>query len=134
MSDPAIAIHDAIKPLVVAATATGPAKGRVHYRVPTGAAFPFVHIADNDLMGDEESFTGWVNVTTTIHVFSRSADQREAKMVGSQVRAAFATPFALTGGFEIAEGPFTDATYFTDPDGLTEHGVITVTYKVVPTA
>lgn len=97
---------------------------RIHDGPPRGTAFPFVSIGESGQSDWSDGSTAGGAIRLTLHVWSRAAGKREAwSILGLLMRL-----------LHEAELPLSDHTLIqlraelaevrTDPDGLTEHGVL----------
>ncbi|MDO1559824.1 DUF3168 domain-containing protein [Brevundimonas sp. 2R-24] len=130
MSEPAYALQKAV---VVALKGAGVCAGRVYDRVPTPVTFPFVQIGNDSFSEAYDLGADFTECDVTVHVYSRAVGKPELKTITSAVRAALDQALSLDS-FAMAEARFTGSRYFTDPDGLTEHAVLTFEYLVQPLA
>lgn len=108
--------------------------GRIYDRVPKNAVFPYVVIGDTQCLDDgaldEDCVGGW-EIYHDIHVFSRpdSGSKEEVKTIAAAVITAVTgiTDFA---GYKVVVAALETARFFRDPDGLTEHGVLTFKFLI----
>ncbi|MGE0828942.1 MAG: DUF3168 domain-containing protein [Hyphomonadaceae bacterium] len=139
-ADPAAALQRA----VFAALSDSPAGLRVFDRIPqpnpneAEAAYrrrvqmPYVTIGDDDIIDDSNACFAASEAFVTVHVWSGAVGKMEAKAIGGAVRDALSVELAIDG-FICTEAEFRDARYFTDPDGVTTHGVLSFRYLIDPT-
>jgi hypothetical protein len=120
---------------IVSALKAAPAlcDGRVFDNPPHGAAFPYLTIGDDQVVDDGNSCgEGW-QVYADIHVWSRPAAKSKLEM--KDLAAAVVTRLlALDGvaGFAVTVAALETARSFRDPDGITEHGVVTMRFLLDP--
>lgn len=108
------AIHDALK---AAPTVAG---GRVYDRVPEDAAYPYVSIGEDQIVGDGNACgDGW-EVFADVHVWSRKPGFPEAKGIAAAVVGKVAAITAISG-FSLLHVELQDQRALRDPDGLTSH-------------
>lgn len=101
---------------------------RAYDRVPTDYVMPYATIDDAQILDDGNTCDDDVfEVFATIHYWSRTVGQVEAKLGADTIRGALKAPF-LVDGFEITSAKFESALHLTEPDGLTAHAVITFRY------
>lgn len=73
---------------------------------------------------------GSVLIFHTLHIWKEEQSLAGVRRIGWEIRQALrAGRVALEGGFVLA-GWVTTARYMRDPDGLTSHGVVTVTATI----
>jgi hypothetical protein len=107
------------------------AGGRVYDRVPAKPDFPYVSIGDEQTIDDGNSCDDGWEVYPDIHVWSRQVGHVEAK----QLMAAIVPRLkAITSvdGHTVISVSFEGTRVFTDPDGLTTHGVVTPKFIITP--
>lgn len=97
---------------------------RIHDGPPRGTLFPFVSIGDAGQNDWSDGSTAGGDIRLTLHVWSRQAGKREAwTILGALMRLLHDMQLPLADHAlvllraELAE-------VRTDPDGLTEHGVL----------
>lgn len=135
MSDQALALQGALfavlsEPGSPVAALVG---GRIHDRVPVDPAgrvkaeFPYITIRDAETADAGADCVDGEDITVTLHIWSRAVGSVEAKRIGGALKAALDRA-ELDLGAEVAlvELQWRGAQYFTDPDGLTTHGVVTL--------
>lgn len=122
-----------------ALTTAGVAGGRIYDRVPPDPTFPYVTIGDEQVIddggsGDGGCVGGWA-ATVDVHVWSRpvTGSKAEAKSLAAAVVVALGGVIDPAGFVIVSHGLDTVRT-FRDPDGLTEHAVVSYTYRVSPAA
>jgi len=115
-------------------------EARIYDRVPpqaspagakSGAAFPYVTIGDDQVVDDSTDCGDAYELFVTVHIWSRDVGKVASKLLASAIRAALDVPLAIDG-FVVVVHEFNDARFFREPDGLTEHGVLTFRYLVDP--
>lgn len=108
--------------------------GRIYDRVPENADFPYVTIGDEDVLDDgNDCLVEW-DVAATIHIWSRpsSGSKREVKQIMGKVQRGLCDPTLPVTGYAISLALLQQARAFRDPDGLTEHGVLTIQFTLYP--
>lgn len=114
-------------------TAASIAGDRVFDRPPTNASFPYVTIGDEQVIDDGTTCADAWDVATDVHVWSRpeSGSKSELKTLIAQIVPLLATEIAVTG-FRNVSGNLETTRSFRDPDGITEHAVLTFRYLLDP--
>lgn len=133
MSDPSLALQDAIDAALRASTEMAAAMGVNVVRLysmtaPVDAPFPYVVIGEDQVVDDSTECADSSEVFTTIHVWSRveddvKASRRQAKTMAGAVRATLKAPLAVAG-FDVVLQEFETTRHLTDPDGRTAHSVV----------
>lgn len=110
------------------------AGGRIYDRVPATAAYPRITIGDDQVLDDGNSCEeGW-EVFSNVHIWSRSnaGSKAEAKDLAAQVVDRLVIENLSVFGFSVVIAAFQDQRTQRDPDGLTEHTVVTVRHVLQP--
>lgn len=133
MTDPALALQDAIEQTLRADASLLAAMGLAQVRLytmsaPVAAPYPFVVIGEDQVIDDSTECADSSEVIATIHAWARIEDdvagsRRQAKAMAGAVRAALKA-MTTVAGFDLVLSEFEDARHLTDPDGLTAHAVI----------
>ena len=141
MSDPALAVQEAVEGALRGSEAVKTAMGLAAVRLyplapPDAAPFPYLVIGEDQVIGDETECSAGSEIFTTIHVWSRveddvSASRAQAKRIAGAVRTAIDRTLGV-GGFDLVECRFEDARHLTDPDLRTAHAVVTHRLLVEP--
>lgn len=126
MSDPSLEMQGAVFAALQAdAAVSALVAGRVYDRVPETATFPYIQIGSFQTLDDGADCIDATEVFATIHAWSRSVGQVEAKRIASAVRAALHDkPLALTA-YRMVDVRHRSSVITADPDGESTHGVIT---------
>jgi hypothetical protein len=128
-ADPSLPLQKAVNAkLVGAAAVTALVGDRIYDRVPAKPTFPFIHLGDDQIIGDDEwgeNSDCYVNV----HVYSRGVGKVEVKTIAAAVRAALDTRL-IVSGFLCGEYQYEETKYITQADGLTEHAIIEFYYSL----
>jgi hypothetical protein len=97
---------------------------RIHDGAPRGTAFPFVTIGDAGQFDWSDGDTPGGAVRATLHVWSRAVGKREAwTILGRMMSLLHEAELALSEKALVSlRAEFAEVR--TDPDGLTEHGVL----------
>ncbi|MBD9372112.1 DUF3168 domain-containing protein [Rhizobium sp. ARZ01] len=107
--------------------------GRVYDRIPTGtngkvtATFPHVGFGPYDFVSDDADCITAGEHTLQIDIWSRAVGRGEAKQITDAVRRALHGYEADMGVYRLVEMRTDFARVIGDPDGLTSHGIVTVT-------
>lgn len=141
MSDPSEAIQNAIEATLRADTAVKAQFGgqtRLYtLSAPVGAAFPYILIGDDQVIGHDIECGEASTVAVTVHVYARGGTPPEsrlkAKAIAACVRKALTAKLTLEG-HEMIDWVFETTRHLTDPDGLTAHSVLNLTYDTAPSA
>ncbi|MVB04162.1 DUF3168 domain-containing protein [Agrobacterium vitis] len=121
-------VQKAIYEAMLAANCCG---GRVYDNVPSDAQFPYHTIGDEQVSDDSTSCgAAWI-VYCDIHSWSRPASGSKA-----EVKAARAAAFAAISGipdipgFQLDGVDLETARTQADPDGITQHDILTVRFLI----
>jgi hypothetical protein len=131
VNDPSLPLQAA----VYAALTTSPGLGAsVYDRVPidnTGkvtAAFPYIHIGEDQITSDADQCHDAMTAYATVHVWSRAVGKVEAKTIMAEVCERLDLKLNVIGFGVIAHGVDDGPRHLTDRDGLTSHSVVTFRY------
>lgn len=133
MSDPAKAMHKAIRDALVASNDLKTAMGgtwNVYDSVPAEPTYPFVRIGEDQPLGNDNGcFEGW-EYFHTLHLFARPAPplgaMPTAKGMAGPIKAALVALEGTTQtGIRIDEVEWEGGRFYTEADGITAHGVLT---------
>jgi hypothetical protein len=141
MSDPSVAIQNAIEAALRASvpvkTEFGGTTRLYTLSAPVGATFPYILIGEDQIIGDDIECGAASEVAVTIHVFAReatpAASRLKAKTIAGAARTALTAKLTLTGHVMI-DWTFETTRHLTDPDGLTAHSVLSLSYYTTPSA
>ena len=129
-------IGGALQKGIYAALTAAPAiaGGRVFDRAPEGAAFPYITIGDEQVLDDGNACDDGWEVFSDIHVWSRPAagSKLEVKDLVASIVAVLVNQTIIVTGFLVVISQVERVEYMRDPDGLTEHGVLTVRHVLHP--
>lgn len=129
MSDPSLAVQGAIVAALKAGTAV--CGGRIYDAVPDNPTFPYLTCGEGDTTGDDNSCGDASEVNVSIHVWSRAVGFPEAKQIAALVRERCRVEFDLaSSGFTVVNAQYVTTRFLRDPDGLTSHAVVEMTYLV----
>lgn len=119
------------KAIHAALTGAGIAGGRIYDGVPYRAQHPYVTIGDEQIADDGTTCEDAWRAFVDIHVWSRPNNRSkvELKNLMAEIVPVLATELTIADHRTIA-GELQTTRAFRDPDGLTEHGVITLRYLI----
>lgn len=137
MKDPSAAMQAAIYAKLTASSGLAAAMGgavRAYDKIPAAPVYPYIRIGDDQALDGGRSNScsdGW-DFVVTLHIFSRHANapRMEAKAIANQALQAIgtlATPPA-PAGYLVKEIEFGQSRAYFEADGLTAHGIASVTY------
>ncbi|MBL4767634.1 MAG: DUF3168 domain-containing protein [Rhodobacteraceae bacterium] len=112
---------------------SGVADGRIYDRVPPDAVFPYVTIGDEDILNDGNSCNDAWSVSATVHGWSRSGtgSKIEVKDLTADIVTVLENELTVTD-FLIVVAELESARIISDPDGITDHAIITIRYELEP--
>lgn len=103
--------------------------GRIYDATVTNPVveFPYVEIGETQVLSDDLSGRGGNEEFQSLHIWSRHRGKSEVREICDQIRQALhAQTFTGVSGMDHVSTFIRDLRSFRDPDGLTEHGVVTV--------
>lgn len=145
MSDPSLAIQNAIEATLRADSATKALFGgttRLYtLSAPLDAQgkakFPHIVIGQDQVLGDDTECGSSSEVAVTVHVYAcedtPTLSRSKAKQIAGAVRAALTTELTLEDHV-MDDWIFDSIEHLTDPDGLTSHSVVRLTYLTTASA
>ncbi len=112
---------------------TALAGGRTYDRVPPDPMFPYITIGDEQVVDDGNSCEDGWEVFADVHIWSRPAtgSKVEVKDLVAAVVTRLNTPLTVIG-FIVIVTELQSARTLRDPDGITEHAVLTLRYVLQP--
>lgn len=112
---------------------TAIAGGRIYDQVPASPTFPYITIGDEQVVDDGNACDDGWEVFPAVHVWSRPAtgSKAEVKDLLASVVSRLNTALTVTG-FTVVINAFESSRVLRDPDGLTEHAVVTFRYVLQP--
>lgn len=149
MTDPGAAIQKAIYAALradelltgwFAARPASASKPRVYDHIPadrqTGKpspSYPYLHIgeADDQALDDSDDCHDIAETFFTVHIWSRAIGSIEAKELAAHVVRVLDAPIAIEGHGVISHR-IEKSQGVGNPDGLTNHRVVTVVYSTSP--
>jgi hypothetical protein len=110
------------------------AGGRIYDQVTPGAAHPYVTIGDDQVLDDGNSCDDGWEVFSDIHIWSRpaSGSKVEAKDLGAAIVGRILATSLTVTGFTVVIDALESSRAFRDPDGITEHVVLTFRHVLQP--
>ena len=116
-----------------ALTAANVCGGRIYDMPPREAVFPYASIGDEQVIDDSDSCQDGWEVFSDIHVWSRPVSGSKVE-VKTEAAAAIAAVLGISSlaGFSLVAVFHETTRFLRDPDGLTEHGIITIKMTVSP--
>lgn len=142
MTDPSLAVQTAIETALRASGAVQGAFAPSNVRIydmapPIDAPFPHILIGDDDIIGDDTECGSSSEVAVTVHVYAREAtpsqSRAKVKLIAGAVRTALTRQLTLEGHV-CDDWIYDDTQHMTDPDRLTAHSVVRLTYWTTATA
>ena len=126
MSDPTLEILAATVAALKAETSlTAIISDRVYDRAPQTVVYPFVQVAELQLIADDAECVDGFEVYIDIHAWSRSYGSPEVRRICSAVHTALSSNFLTLSSFVMVETRHDSTRVLSDPDGETSHGIIT---------
>ena len=101
--------------------------------MPEGAAFPYLTIGDEQVMDAGNSCAeGW-ELYPDVHIWTRplAGSKLEGKALAAELVDRLLA-IDTVDGFTVISARLETARAFRDPDGLTEHGVVTLRFLLDP--
>lgn len=111
-----------------ALTAAFEAPPRVYDRVPSKYVLPYITLGDIQILDDSHCEAAW-EAFVTVHVWSDKVGKPEAQRLGALIGAALSAEIAIDD-FVCVLAEFREKRVFSEPDGLTVHGVVTTRYLI----
>lgn len=109
-------------------------EGRIYDRPPADAVTPYVTIGDEQAQ-EQGSDCGQIwEVYTDVHVWDTpmGASKAMAKTIGAAIVPLLATRSLSVAAHAVQAASVSASRTFRDPDGVTEHAVITLRYILTP--
>lgn len=131
MTHPGVALQQAVFSALTNSAELEAAFGappRVYDRVPPNVILPYVTIGELQIVDDTHCEAAWEAFTTT-HVWSEAPGKPEASRIADALGSALDSELAIAG-FRVVHWEHRDTRTFTEPDGLTTHGVIGHRYLI----
>ena len=123
-------VTHALQAAAVAALKASPAVtalvvGRVLDRVTDKTAFPYINLSGFQLVQDDADCIDGAEVFFDVHVWSRTVARTESADIAGAVREVLHNATLLLTDAELTELEHRDTRYMRDPDGVTNHAVVT---------
>lgn len=126
MSDPSLALQDALIIALRTSGALPPAVGkRVYDDVPATPTFPYVSLGDGQVLPDKADCVDGTEIFPQIDVWSRTVGFVECKQIARAIVAKLDDQALDVAGFRVNVFELQDTQYLRDPDGKTRHAAIT---------
>jgi hypothetical protein len=103
---------------------------RVYDRVPAEPSFPYLSFGAYDFVSDDSDCIDAGEHILQVDVWSRAVGRVQAKQITDSVRRALHGLDADMGPYGLVEMRVDFAQVIGDPDGLTSHGIVTVTAMI----
>jgi hypothetical protein len=138
VSDPGFALQFARVTVLKATGGVGNVGARVYDEIPpeakrisdTGAAFPYITVGDDQMLGDDVECGELSEAFCRIHVWSRATGFTEAKTIAGAIRTRLRATPPVPSGFTVLETQFVQTQSLVDPDGLTRHVVLEFRFQI----
>ncbi|MBS7698771.1 MULTISPECIES: DUF3168 domain-containing protein [unclassified Chelatococcus] len=123
-------VTHALQAAAVAALKASPAVtalvvGRVLDRVTDKTAFPYINLSGFQLVQHDADCIDGAEVFFDVHVWSRTVARTESADIAGAVREVLHNATLLLTDAELTELEHRDTRYMRDPDGVTNHAVVT---------
>lgn len=125
-NDPSLDVQEAIVTALKADSEIVSLMGgtaRVYDRIPEGAVFPYIQVADDQTVDNSNSCGTGSIVYARVHVWSRAVGHVEAKRLGGRIRTVLNTKHTLDDHV-ITTHEFITADYLSTENAQETHGVI----------
>ena len=97
---------------------------------PDSAAYPYITIGDDSASDAGSKLDHGDDISSTIHVWSRSFGLMEAKQLMADIVEALTNSSLIVPGFQVGFKTISYRHVFNDPDGVTRHGVLRVEHTL----
>lgn len=130
MSDPALAVQEAVIGALRVSTLNAVVNGRIYDSVPATKAgatptFPYVTFGEAQSLPERADCVDGTEHFFTVHAWSRAVGFPEVKRMVSAIRDALHEVDLEVSGFRLIDLALQNTQFMRDPDGLTSHGVMT---------
>lgn len=126
MSEPTLELQKAV---IAKLLSSGPLMALVNDRVfddvPPGAGFPRITYGDEDIVADDFDCVVSNIVFLPIHIWSTTVGKPQCKEIAGMVRNILHEEELSLDGFALLSLHHDTTRYLRDPDGKTNHGVVT---------
>lgn len=132
----------ALKKAIIAKLRTGSAiaSGRNYDRAPANPTFPYTTLGPFDELTEEADEYDGKDISFQVDIWTRQRDGAtvaasvEVMQIGEAVRSALHEEELTLDGARLVALTIDRVSYQQDPDGLTEHGIVTGRARTEPTA
>lgn len=110
------------------------ADGRIYDLPPMDAVYPYVTIGDEQVIDDGSACGAAYEVFADVHVWDRpeGASKRAMKTLMARIVDLAASTELAVDGFRLVVAHLQTTRSRRDPDGQTEHGILTFRYLIDP--
>lgn len=102
------------------------ASGGIHAPAPQDNPLPYIEIGESDAVSADVQSRGGLDETVTIHVWTAAGSYAPAKDIISRIRGALHAQKLTVSGRSAALAFIGSTRLFTDDDGESIHGVVTL--------
>lgn len=125
MSDPSLELQTAVVTKLKADSGVAAiVANRIYDFVPPDADFPYVSIADSQVLPDKADCIDGTEISFGIDGWSRSKTIPEVKQISKAIVAALDDKDLTVSGYAAVVFELQSISYLRDPDGLTRHVAI----------
>jgi len=125
MSEVSLMLQAAVVAELKAASALTAIVGeRIYDAVPASAVFPYVTFRVDGVLDDGVDCVEASEIFFSIHVWSRAVGWPEASRIAGEIRDALDLNELDVTGYNLVNLHFRDFRRLDDPDGKTNHGVV----------
>lgn len=107
--------------------------GRVHDSVPASSVKPYISIGPIDSLPDVADEYEGSEITVQLDGWSAGPNSLQAKQLGAAIRTALHNQALSVEGHRLITLYVDSTRYLVEPDGLTQHAVVTLTARTEPT-
>ena len=107
------------------------AGGNVYDRVPPSNPYPRITVGDEQTVDNGNTCSDGWEIYADVHVWSQTVGKVEAKQIMAEAVPRL-LGISTIPGFTILTTELDAHRIFTEPDGLTTHGVITIRFVIDP--
>lgn len=126
MASPSLELQGAIVDrLKATAAVTALVADRIYDTVPDGATFPYVTAGEGDELSEDADCVTGFDISLDIDVWSRKKGFPEAKQISDAVRSALTEVELSIATNALVYFQHRQTRFLRDPDGLTQHAVLT---------
>ncbi|SFM00630.1 Protein of unknown function [Bradyrhizobium sp. NFR13] len=125
MSDGSFELQGAVF-TVLSALSPDLVSGGIHAPAPQDNPLPYVEIGESDAVGADVQTRAGLAEAITIHVWTMPGSFAPAKQIMSRIRDALHAKKLTVSGRSAALANVTNTRVFTDDDGESVHGVVTL--------